>query len=210
MGSESGRRLRSAKPIFGGSYPHPALFTFDGLQLFTECAFCKEWPASGHGKDIQVEPLLHIEVEGAVRTDVAPNERRQGPEVGRHHARHPARFGQHALQHQRVHVDQAGLQQVKRVHRDLLVLQPIAGHLATFTKEDEVVGAVPGFDNVQPLVDFAAQRRLAEVAAEEDGLGRLAEFGEGLSRDWGSGCGTGFGQRFFAANDALPKVAAAA
>ena len=43
----------------------------------TKCAFRKEWPASGHGKDIQVEPLLHIEVEGAVRADVAPDERRQ-------------------------------------------------------------------------------------------------------------------------------------
>src|SRR4051794_35514991 len=40
--------------------------------LSTKCAFRKEWSASGHGKDIQVEPLLHIEVEGAVRTDVAP------------------------------------------------------------------------------------------------------------------------------------------
>ena len=67
---------------------------------------------------------------------------------------------------------------MERVHRDLLVLQPIASHLATFAKKDEVVGAVPGFDDVQPLVDFAAQRRLAEVTAEEDGLGRLAELGE--------------------------------
>ena len=39
MGSESGRRLRSAKPIVGGSYPHPALVTFDGRPLLTESAF---------------------------------------------------------------------------------------------------------------------------------------------------------------------------
>ena len=55
MGSESGRRLRLAKPIFGASYPYPALFTFDGPQLFTECAFCHEYailplgPARGCG-----------------------------------------------------------------------------------------------------------------------------------------------------------------
>src|SRR3954451_19150306 len=70
--------------------------------LITKCAFRKDGPGSSNGKDIQVEPLLHIEVEGAPGADVAPNERRQGPGVGRHHARHPDRFGQHALQHQRV------------------------------------------------------------------------------------------------------------
>jgi hypothetical protein len=56
--------------------------------LLTFCAFRKEWPASGRGEDVQVEPLLHIKVEGALGADVAPNERRQGPQVGRHHARH--------------------------------------------------------------------------------------------------------------------------
>src|SRR3954453_20987511 len=40
--------------------------------LMTKCAFGKSRPASGHGKDIQVEPLLHIEVEGAPGADVAP------------------------------------------------------------------------------------------------------------------------------------------
>src|SRR3954453_23143068 len=39
--------------------------------LSTKCAFGKEWPASGHGKDIQVEPLLQIKLEGAVGADVA-------------------------------------------------------------------------------------------------------------------------------------------
>jgi hypothetical protein len=42
--------------------------------------FRKEWPASDRGEDAQVEPLLHIEVEGAIGADVAPDERRQGPE----------------------------------------------------------------------------------------------------------------------------------
>ena len=67
---------------------------------------------------------------------------------------------------------------MERVHRDLLVLQPITGHLASLAEEDEVVGAIPGFDDVQPLANFAAQRRLAKIVAEEDGLGRLAELGQ--------------------------------
>jgi hypothetical protein len=45
--------------------------------LSTKCAFCKKWPASGRGEDVQVEPLLHIEVEGAVGADIALDERRQ-------------------------------------------------------------------------------------------------------------------------------------
>src|SRR3954462_12172056 len=40
--------------------------------LITKGAFRKECPASGHGKDIQVEPLLHIKLEGALGADVAP------------------------------------------------------------------------------------------------------------------------------------------
>src|SRR3954469_2991437 len=40
--------------------------------LSTKCAFGKEWPASGRSQDVQVQPLLHIEVEGAPGADVAP------------------------------------------------------------------------------------------------------------------------------------------
>ncbi len=45
--------------------------------LSTKCAFREEWPASGRSEDVQVEPLLPIEVEGAVGADMAPEERRQ-------------------------------------------------------------------------------------------------------------------------------------
>src|SRR3954447_325752 len=38
--------------------------------LMTKCAFGKEWPASGRSQDVQVEPLPHIKLEGAVGADV--------------------------------------------------------------------------------------------------------------------------------------------
>src|SRR3954469_12858922 len=40
--------------------------------LSTKCAFGKEWPASGRSQDVQVEPLPHIKLEGAVGADVVP------------------------------------------------------------------------------------------------------------------------------------------
>src|SRR3954451_24307796 len=40
--------------------------------LITKGAFRKGWPASARGKDIQVKPLLHIKLEGALGADVAP------------------------------------------------------------------------------------------------------------------------------------------
>ena len=120
----------------------------------------------------------------------APHERRQAANVRCGHARHPARFGEHALQHQRIDVDQAGLQQVQRMHRRLLVVQPVAGDLAALAEEDEPVGGVPGLDDVQPLVDFAPQRLVAEIAAQEDRLDRLAQFGQRLvGRVLDVGCG---------------------
>jgi len=87
--------------------------------------------------------------------DVAPDQWRQPAHVGRRHARHPGRLGQHPLQHRRVPVHQAGLQQVQRMDGHLLVVQPVAGHLAALAEEDEAVGRIPGLDHVQPLVDLA-------------------------------------------------------
>ena len=48
---------------------------------------------------------------------------------------------EHALQHQRVHVDQAGLQQVQRMNRHFLVVEPVAGNLTALAEEDEPIGA---------------------------------------------------------------------
>ena len=71
-------------------------------------------PRSRSIPDIEIEPGRHIQVESAVWADVAPQERGQAAPVRRRHACHPGGLGQHALQHQRVHVDQARLQQVQR------------------------------------------------------------------------------------------------
>jgi hypothetical protein len=58
------------------------------------------------------------------------------------------RLGEHTLKHQSVDVHQTGLEQVKRVHGDLLIFEPIAGDLAALTKKDEAIRAVPGLDDV--------------------------------------------------------------
>jgi hypothetical protein len=46
-------------------------------------------------------------------------------------------------------VDKAYLQQVKRQHSELLVLQVVGSDLTAFAVEDEAVGSVPGLDDVE-------------------------------------------------------------
>jgi len=70
------------------------------------------------------------------------------------------------------------LQQVQRQHRDFLVLQAVTRDLAALAEEDESVGAVPVLDDVQAFMDLPAQRLGVQVAAEEDRLDRLPQFGE--------------------------------
>ena len=92
----------------------------------------------------------------------------------------PVRLRQHLLEHERVDVDHAVLEQVQRQHADLVVLAAVAGQLAAAGEEHEVVGAVPLLDDVQPFVDLAAQPLAVQVAAQEDRLDRLAELRERL------------------------------
>ena len=75
--------------------------------------------------------------------------------------------GEHLLDHEGVHVDHAVLQQVQAEHAQLLVLAAVAGELAPAGEEDEVVGAVPVLDHVQPIVDLAPERLVMQVAAQE-------------------------------------------
>lgn len=107
-----------------------------------------------------------------------PDQRRQRPEVGFGQSSLPIRLSQHLLQHERIHVHHAVLQQMQRQHADLVIFAAVACHLAAARKEDEVVGAVPSFDGVEARVDLAAQRQAVQVAGEEDRLHRSAEFGE--------------------------------
>jgi hypothetical protein len=66
------------------------------------------------------------------------------------------RLGQDLLKLERIDVHHAVLQQMEAQHRDLVILAAVAGKLAAAGKEDELVGAAPWLDDVQPLVNLAA------------------------------------------------------
>ena len=65
------------------------------------------------------------------------------------------RLCQYVLDHQRVDIDHAVLNQVQREQADLVVFVTVAGHLTTPGKEHEIRGAVPLFDDVQAFMDGA-------------------------------------------------------
>ena len=58
----------------------------------------------------------------------------------------------------------------------LWIFGPVGGHLAPLPEADEVIGAVPGLDHVQAVLDFSPSRLVLEIAAEQDRLDRLAQF----------------------------------
>jgi hypothetical protein len=71
---------------------------------------------------------------------------------------------------------QATLQQYPRLRATRLfelVAQLVGGELAALAVQDEVVGAVPGLDHLQPLVDLPPERLQAQVIAQERGFQRL-------------------------------------
>jgi hypothetical protein len=61
---------------------------------------------------------------------------------------------------------------VQREHADFMVLAVVAGQFAAAGEEDEVVGAVPLLNDVQALVDLAAQTLVVQEAAQENGFER--------------------------------------
>ena len=63
-------------------------------------------------------------------------------------------------------MDQGALEQVQREHGDFLVLAVGAGQVAVLAVEHRPVGGVPLLDDLQALVDLAAQRRAGEVVAD--------------------------------------------
>lgn len=99
----------------------------------------------------EVEALVHVEFERAVGIHVSVHQRTQRPEVLRHHPLQPLLLHQHLLQHQGVGVNEGHLQQVKAQDRYLLVIEPVGGNFAALAVEDEAVGAVPGFNDLQRL-----------------------------------------------------------
>ena len=88
-----------------------------------------------------------------------PDQRGQRAQIPGRQLSGPLRLRKHLLQHEGVDVNHAILEQMQREHADFMVLATTADHFASAGEEDEVVGAVPLLDDVQALVDFAAQRR---------------------------------------------------
>jgi len=113
---------------------------------------------------------------------MTPKERCHPPSLVGAHALQPDRFAKHALEHQSVDVDHAVLQQVQGQHGCLLVLQPVGGDLATAAIEDEIVGAIPGFDHVQALMDLAPQFHPVQVTAKECRAQRLTKLDQSSVR----------------------------
>src|SRR4029077_3253801 len=84
--------------------------------------------------------LPHVEPKSPVGSHVSVDERRQSTQIICQRALRPIGLGQDTLDHQGVDVDKADLQQVKRQHSELLVLQVIGSDLTAFAVEDEAVG----------------------------------------------------------------------
>jgi len=127
---------------------------------------------TGSGK---VDPAGHVEFEPPVGVHVSPEQRGERVQVSCRQPPFPLGPGEHLLDHEGVHVDHAVLQQVQAEHAQLLVLAPVAGHLAAAGEEDEVIGAVPLLDDVQPIVDLAPERLVGEVAGQESCLHSLSK-----------------------------------
>src|SRR3546814_17165814 len=68
-----------------------------------------ERPRSG-SKPPKIDPAIQIEVEAAIRLDVAVNQRCEAAIIIRRHPTRPFRFHQHALKHSGGHIDKRRLQ----------------------------------------------------------------------------------------------------
>jgi len=69
----------------------------------------------------------------------------------------PFRFSKNSLDHEGIDEDERGLEQVQRQHREFVLVTAVAGELTALAEEDDVVDAVPPFDDVQPGVDLPLQ-----------------------------------------------------
>jgi hypothetical protein len=62
---------------------------------------------------------------------LSEQERRQTAHVGRRESVAAVWFSQNALDHERIDVHRADMEQMQAEHRDLLVIDPVAGNLAS-------------------------------------------------------------------------------
>ena len=79
---------------------------------------------------------------------MAEDQGRQPPTVLLRKTADPLRAVQDTLDHQRIDVHQADLNQMERQHADFLLVQLIGGKFVTLTKANEIVDIVPVFDHV--------------------------------------------------------------
>ena len=89
---------------------------------------------------------------------MGPEQGREGAPVFVRHPPGPLGLGEDLLEQQGVDVDEGRLEQVQGEDGDLLVLPVRAGELAALAVEDDLVGAVPGLDDLAALVDLPAER----------------------------------------------------
>ena len=117
---------------------------------------------------LEVDALVDIQFEAAVRIDVHVEQRRQPAHVFRRQSISLGRVIQDLLHDARVDIDKRGVDEQERQRRNLLVPDPIGCDLATFAEVHEAVRAVPVLDHVEDFVDLAAEALHPEIAAEED------------------------------------------
>jgi hypothetical protein len=91
----------------------------------------------------------------------------------------PGGLPEDPLQHQGIDIDQGVLEEMQGEHRQFLVFPPIRRDIPAFAKEDEIIRAVPILHDIEPLVNLTAEFAEPEIAAEEDGPARFAQFQEG-------------------------------
>ena len=90
-----------------------------------------------------------------------------------------------------VHEDERRLKEMERENGQFLLVTAMGGEFAALAEEDDVVGAVPAFDDIEALLDLALELAVAQVADDEDGLLGFADFEHGLVDGVGGGAGEG-------------------
>lgn len=69
----------------------------------------------------------------------------------------PRFFCQHLLNHEGINVHETYLEQMKRKHRDLPIIEPVGRKLSAFTIENEGIGSIPVLHDIETFMDFAAE-----------------------------------------------------
>ena len=134
------------------------------------------WTLSG----CQRQPLIHVQFDTTIWINMVVYQWRQTTPVFFCHSLLPDRLCEHILNQQGIDIDQADLQQVQREHRQFLIRRPVAGKFSVFPINNKIIGAVPVFNDIEAHINFATQRLILQITAEEDSLYRFAQIREYL------------------------------